>query len=101
MEGRSYSIFTSMWHPEYQNLKFYGSKKWDLASYRYKNFTDEIGFRVSLKLNREARKNLNKIDLTKYSGTHHFFDTWGVSRVPAQTYPMVPGMEIMAYGYSK
>jgi hypothetical protein len=32
MEGRNYPVYTIMYHPEYQALRFYGAKRWNLAS---------------------------------------------------------------------
>jgi len=46
-----------MYHPEYQMLTFEGQKKWNLIA---NETTDEIAFRLSLKLNRDARMNKNK-----------------------------------------
>ena len=52
MEHIKYPIFTIMYHPEYELTERY--KESGLT-------TDEIAFLVSLKLNRYARKNKNKV----------------------------------------
>lgn len=98
MEAKHYPIWLIMYHPEYQLLKFYGPKKWNLASFigNQDDLTDEIGFRVSLKVNREARKNNNSVKGIE----SEFMSQWGVSRIPAQSYPMVPGLDTFAYGYN-
>ena len=59
MEHKTYPIYTSMYHPEYQMLVFTGDKKWTTID---NSITDEIAFRFSLKLNRVARKNSNRVD---------------------------------------
>ena len=59
MEGIEYPIFVTMYHPEYQLLDFIGRKKWNLVN---EQATDEIAFRVSLKMNRESRSNSNRIN---------------------------------------
>lgn len=56
-ESEHYPMYATMYHPEYQNLKFEGRKKWNLVA---NSQTDEIAFRLSLKLNRDARMNKNK-----------------------------------------
>ena len=97
MEAKNYPIYVTMYHPEYQLLDFTGPKMWSLASHtENKKFTDEIAFRLSLKLNRDARTNTNKVSEGQ---TQTFMEIHGVSRVPAQDYPMVPGLNVMAYGY--
>lgn len=58
MEAKNYPIYTSMYHPEYQLLDFGGPKKWKLAT---NDDTDEIAFRLSLLVNRDARSNSNRI----------------------------------------
>ena len=95
MESNDYPIFTFMYHPEYQLLKFYGPKKWQLAKDR--KVAEEVAFRASLQLNREARKNTNKPNTSFAS----LYSSYGVSRVPSQQYPMVKELEIQAYGYSQ
>ena len=102
MEGRDYPVYLIMYHPEYQLLQFYGQKQWNLASanMRLSQITDEIAFRISLKLNRDARLNRNHINKNSYETNQDFFEKWGASRVPPQTYPMVSGLEVMAYGYN-
>lgn len=52
MEHKKYPIFTIMYHPEYQLSHLF------LESGQS---TDEIAFLVSLKLNRLARKNNNRV----------------------------------------
>jgi hypothetical protein len=97
MEAKDYPIYVTMYHPEYQLLDFTGPKMWILASQSEKRqYTDEIAFRISLKLNRDARKNTNKV---ADGQTMQFMTTSGVSRVPAQNYEMVAGLSVMAYGY--
>jgi hypothetical protein len=79
MEAKNYPIYTSMYHPEYMLLR------------QTLDDTDEIAFRYSLLVNRDARTNSNKI-----LGYHaDFFAKWGVSRVPASPYTVGE-----AYGYS-
>ena len=58
MESKDYPIYTTMYHPEYQLLDFVGKKKWNLVKQKA---TDEIAFRISLKMNRVARSNSNRI----------------------------------------
>ena len=58
MEGRNYPFFSIMYHPEYQALHFSGQKKWNIVNDKD---TDEIAFRISLLLNRNARKNKNRV----------------------------------------
>jgi hypothetical protein len=94
MEANNYPIFGIMYHPEYQFLRFSGRKKWELVA---DDVTDEIGFRLSLKMNRIARKNSNRPN-TEYDS---LFRTYGVSRAPSQVYPMVPGLNVRAYGYQR
>ena len=53
MESPKYPIFALMYHPEYQMLKFLGEKRFPLSPNR--KTVEEIGFRVSLHLNRMAR----------------------------------------------
>ena len=54
MEAYNYPIFASMFHPEYQLLDYTGSKGWYTPDNKD---TDEIAFRMSLLVNRYARKN--------------------------------------------
>jgi hypothetical protein len=56
-ESNDYPMYATMYHPEYQMLKFEGKKKWNLIA---NSTTDEIAFRLSLKLNRDARLNKNR-----------------------------------------
>jgi hypothetical protein len=58
MEGREYPIFAIMYHPEYQLLDYLGSKRWEHGE---KELTEEIAFRISLAVNRSARKNSNRV----------------------------------------
>jgi len=58
MEAKKYPIYTTMYHPEYQLLDFSGPKQWKLAA---NADTDEIAFRLSLLVNRDARSNANRI----------------------------------------
>lgn len=58
MEHKRYPIFTTMYHPEYQLLVFTGLNRWNLVDC---SMTDEIAFRASLKLNRLARSNSNRV----------------------------------------
>lgn len=75
-ESEQYPMYATMYHPEYQNLKFEGMKKWNLIA---NNKTDEIAFRLSLKLNRDARLNKNKPN----SSWDSLFQSYGVSRIPS------------------
>lgn len=82
MEAKNYPIMLLMFHPEYQTLDFPGPMKWQLAAMHdsaLKPVTDEIAFRVSLRLNREARKNNNKPKGSEYD----FMHKWQVSLIPA------------------
>jgi len=58
MEHRRYPIFTTMYHPEYQLLVFTGHNRWNTVD---SSVTDEVAFRASLKLNRLARSNSNRV----------------------------------------
>lgn len=58
MEAKKYSIYATMYHPEYQTLDFIGPKKWKMVA---NADTDEIAFRLSLLVNRDARSNSNRI----------------------------------------
>ena len=95
MESKDYPIYATMYHPEYQLLDFIGRKKWNLVKQKA---TDEIAFRISLKMNRESRSNSNRI---KEGTEQQFMQRFGVSRVPAHSYSMIEGLDIYAYGYQK
>ena len=58
MEAKNYPIYTCMFHPEYQTLDYVGPKKWKMVA---NQDTDEIAFRLSLLVNRDARSNSNRI----------------------------------------
>lgn len=75
-EAKNYSMYATMYHPEYQMLTFEGRKRWNLVA---NDTTDEIAFRLSLKLNRDARLNKNKPN----SSFESLFNSFGVSRVPS------------------
>jgi len=60
--------------------------------------TDEIAFRLSLLVNRDARSNSNRIKGTQKQQAK-FMRRYGVSRVPAVAFPMIAGMDVYAYGY--
>lgn len=111
MEMKNYPIWSTMYHPEYQMLQFYGAKRWNLAKHDNIDLArdvEEIAFRISLKLNREARKNME----SNYPRSDSFYWKHAVTRIPAQTYPVISsstkdaadggggGMDIMAYGYN-
>lgn len=73
--------------------------KWQLAGMHnnaLRPVTDEIAFRVSLRLNREARMNNNKPKGSEYE----FMHKWSVSQIPAQSYPMAASLDVYAYGYN-
>lgn len=62
---------------------FTGDRTWTTID---NEATDEIAFRFSLKLNRRARQNSNRV----HSGNEEFFDSHlAVNRVPSERYPMV------------
>lgn len=93
MEHKTYPLFTSMYHPEYQLLEFTGDKKWTIVG---DETTDEIAFRFSLKLNRLARLNSNQVR----PGFEDLFDIQlATSRTPSSSYPMVDNIAVYAYGY--
>lgn len=95
MEHRHYPIFTTMYHPEYQLLVFTGRNRWTTVE---NHLTDEIAFRASLKLNRVARTNSNRV----LPGSEELFDKWmAVRRVPAANYPMIDHVEVYAYGFNR
>lgn len=60
MEAKDYPIFCTMYHPEYQFIDYVGPGTW--AKYENRKNAAEIGFRISLHLNREARKNSNRLN---------------------------------------
>lgn len=94
MEHKKYPIFASMYHPEYQLLVFTGDKKWAIID---NEITDEIAFMFSLKLNRYARLNSNRVR----KGNEYLFDTeLALSRNEAVPYPMIENIEVYAYGYN-
>ena len=82
MEAKHYPIYTSMYHPEYMISKT--------------DDNDEIAFRLSLLVNRDARQNSNEIE----GNAQEFFAKWGVSRVPAQRYGDAYTLGA-AYGYDE
>lgn len=94
MESKEYSIFSTMYHPEYQMLEFAGKKKWNLVN---NDTTDEIGYRLSMKVNRLARTNGNRIDGQNEA---YFWRKYGLNRVPASIYPMIPDLSVYSYGYT-
>ena len=61
MEHKHYPIYTSMYHPEYQASMIPSLTGW--SAYENRANAEEIGFRISLMLNREARKNSNRINV--------------------------------------
>jgi len=48
LEDKHYPFFSFMYHPEYQSMEFVGDSKWAVWN---DEVTDEIAFRISLKLN--------------------------------------------------
>lgn len=94
-EAKHYPIFMYMYHPEYQMLDFIGSKKWPLA--KDHRAAKEIAFRTSLLLNREARKNDNRI----HSENAPYFEKMTINKAHAKPYPMVGDVIIYAYGWNK
>jgi len=93
MEHRRYPIFTTMYHPEYQLLVFTGHNRWNTVD---SSVTDEIAFRASLKLNRLARLNSNRVK-PGFEELHH--RQMAIRRVPADRYPMIDLVEVYAYGF--
>ena len=73
MEGKKYPLFLIMYHPEYQLLEFIGKQKWKLAKNR--KMAEEIAYRISLFLNKQARLNNNKIE----GEENLFFDKWNIT----------------------
>ena len=73
MEGKKYPFFLTMYHPEYQLLQFIGKQKWQLAE--NKKIAEEIAFRISLFLKRQASLNNNKIE----GEQNLFFDKWNIT----------------------
>lgn len=94
MEHKHYPIFTTMYHPEYQLLVFTGHNRWNLIG---NSLTDEIAFRASLKLNRLARSNSNRV---KPGFEDHFNKRMAIGRAPATRYPMIDRVEVYAYGFN-
>ena len=95
MEHKYYPIFTTMYHPEYQLLVFTGQNKWNIVD---NDVTDEIAFRDSLKLNRLARMNGNRVK----PGFEDLINRqMAISRVPADKYPMKDDVEVYAYGFQR
>ena len=60
MEAREYPIYCTMYHPEYQYIDYVGPGTWE--KYENRKNAEEMTFRFSLHLNREARKNSNRLD---------------------------------------
>jgi hypothetical protein len=81
-----------MYHPEYNLLDFIGTKKWKIVG---NEITDEIAFRLSLLMNRWARKNSNKV----YNGIY-INKEMSISRIPSQPMHMGGDVDIYAYGYN-
>ena len=67
VEHKKYSIFGILYHPEYQPLYFLNFNR---------QLTDEIGFRISLKINRIARTNSQRWTLGD-----QVFERWRIDRV--------------------
>ena len=88
MEMKNYPIYCTMYHPEYQMLQFYGPKRWNLAKHDNADLArdvEEIAFRISLKLNRDARTNMG----TNFPRSESFYWQHAITRIPAQTYPVI------------
>ena len=93
MEAKSYPIWSTMYHPEYQLLDFVGPQRWLLPDRKY---TEEIAFRMSLLLNRTARKNKNRV---AKENSMIFNDAMAIDRVPEQPFMLIGNVHILAYGF--
>ena len=58
-ESHDYPIFASIYHPEYQLVEFRGVAK---KNKKALTENEEIAFRLSLLLNRYARRNPNRVE---------------------------------------
>lgn len=94
-EAKNYPMYLFMYHPEYQMLDFVGTKRWPLA--KDHRAAKEIAFRVSLMLNREARKNDNRIK----SENVPYFEAMTINKAEPRPYPMIGDLVIYAYGWNK
>lgn len=100
MEGKTLPIYLIMYHPEYQMLDFRGPKRWQLAKDNGSGiYAEEIAFRYSLLLNRQARLNLNEDQFSSHAERLQFLKQHRVSAIPARRYDMLNGLEVFAYGY--
>jgi len=71
MEAHHYPIFATLYHPESKIFPVF---------HLTKDITDEIAFRLSLLLNRWARKNSNKVHP---DNKNIFYSEMAVDRVPS------------------
>jgi len=75
-------------------LDFVGPQKWLLPENRA--YTQEIAFRMSLLLNRVARKNKNRV---APENEKVFAQGMAVDRVPSQPFLLIGNVHILAYGF--
>ena len=93
MEAREYPIYCTMYHPEYQYIDYVGPGTWE--KYENRKNAEEMTFRFSLHLNREARKNSNRLD-PKHQRLVHEIDPEVDS---LDIYPMGGGLLQYALGW--
>ena len=100
MEGKTIPVYLIMYHPEYQMLDFKGPKRWQLGKDNgVGHLTEEIAFRLSLLLNRQARLNRREDQFASHQERLSFLKRHRVSAIPSRRYDMLNGLEVFAYGY--
>lgn len=76
-------------------LDYVGPKRWPFA--KDHRSAEEIAYRVSMLLNREARKNKNRISPRDVD----YFEHMTINKAEDLPYPMVGDIIIYAYGWNK
>ena len=94
MEAKDYPIFCTMYHPEYQFIDYVGPGTW--AKYENRKNAAEIAFRISLHLNREARRNSNRLK-DEHQDLVHEIDP---QEDALEIYPMGGGLLQYAFGWN-